>query len=543
MERRAGCLGNVHQVITPDHGRCVDGPRHRALPFDRLRYSSSMPALLSDYAAHDALSLAALVRSREVTPLELTEAAIARIEALDPKLNAVVLRLFDRARDTAKRLAEPDPSRHQPLRGVPFLLKDLLQTVAGLPTSYGSRFLAKTPAKQDSELWRRYQAAGVVLLGKTNTPEFGLLPVTEPELYGPCKNPWDLGRTTGGSSGGAAAAVAARLVPAAHGGDGGGSIRIPASCCGLFGLKPTRGRNPMGPDVGEGWHGIVVEHVLTRSVRDSAAFLDVTHGRDLGAPYCAPTPERPFLAELARPSGKLRIAFTTQSLLGKGVHADCKEAVEDAARLCASLGHEVVEATPPIERHPLTRAYLTLVAVETAAELRMASERLRKPLDPGQFELGSWMLAQIGCKTTGVELAMAVHYLHAFTRQLARWSEPYDVLLTPVLGTPPVPIGALAQKPAEVFALKALRLVPFGPVMRKLLDQIADTAFDFAGYTAIANLTGQPAMSVPLHWNAQGLPIGVQFIGRYGDEAGLLRLAAQLEAARPWAQRVPPGFG
>ena len=502
-----------------------------------------MPPLLSDYAAHDALSLAGLVRDKEVTPLELTDAAIARIEALDPKLNAVVLRLFDRAQDTAKRLAEPDPSHPQPLRGVPFLLKDLLQTVAGLPTSYGSRFLSKTPMRQDSELWRRYQAAGVVLLGKTNTPEFGLLPVTEPELYGACRNPWDTGRTPGGSSGGSASAVAARLVPAAHGGDGGGSIRIPASCCGLFGLKPTRGRNPMGPDVGEGWHGIVVEHVLTRTVRDSAAFLDVTHGPDLGAPYCAPAPERPFLEELSRPSGKLRIAFTTQALLGKGVHPDCKTAVEDAARLCASLGHEVVEATPPLDRHLLTRAYLTLVAVETAAELRMASERLRQPLDPAQFELGSWMLAQIGGKTSGVELAMAVHYLHAFTRALARWSEPYDVLLTPVLGAPPVAIGALAQKPAEVFALKALRLVPAGPVMRKLLDQIADTAFDFAGFTAIANLTGQPAMSVPLHWNEQGLPIGVQFIGRSGDEAGLLRLAAQLEAARPWAQRVPPGFG
>jgi amidase len=502
-----------------------------------------MPAPLSDYASHDALSLAALVRNKDVSPLELADAAIARIEQLDPKINAVVVRLFDRARDAARKLAEPDPSHPQPLRGVPFLLKDLLQTVAGLPTSYGSRFLSTAAVQHDSELWKRYQAAGVVLLGKTNTPEFGLLPVTEPELYGPCRNPWDTGRTTGGSSGGSAAAVAARLVPVAHGGDGGGSIRIPASCCGLFGLKPTRARNPMGPDVGEGWHGIVVEHVLTRSVRDSAAFLDVTHGRDLGAPYSAPTPERPFLDELSRPSGKLRIAFTTQPLLGKGVHADCKAAVEDAAKLCASLGHEVVEATPPLDRHTLTRAYLTLVAVETAAELRMGSERLKKPLDPKQIELGSWMLAQIGGKTSAVDLAMAVHYLHGFTRQLAHWSEPYDVLLTPVLGTPPVAIGALAQKPAEVFALKALRMFPAGAVMRKLLDQIADTAFDFAGFTAIANLTGQPAMSVPLHWNEQGLPIGVQFVGRYGDEAGLLRLAAQLEAARPWAQRVPPGFG
>jgi amidase len=503
-----------------------------------------MPAPLSDYPAHDALALAELVRQREVTPLELTDAAIARIEALDPKLNAVVMRLFDRARTAARQLAEPDPYRLQPLRGVPFLLKDLLQTVAGLPTSHGSRFLSTAPMPHDSELWKRYQAAGVVLLGKTNTPELGLLPVTEPELYGPCRNPWNTGRTTGGSSGGSAAAVAARLVPAAHGGDGGGSIRIPASCCGLFGLKPTRARNPIGPDVGEGWHGIVAEHVLTRSVRDSAAFLDVSQGRDLGAPYSAPTPERTFLDETRQPTGNLRIAFTSHALLGRAQpHPDCVKAVEDAARLCASLGHEVVEATPPVDRHALTRAYLTLVSVETAAELRAAAERLRKPLDPRQFELGTWVLGLIGEKASGVELARAVHSIHAFTRALARWSEPYDVLLTPVLGAPPVEIGALAQKPAEVFALKALRLWPVASVMRKVLDQIADSAFDFASFTAIANLTGQPAMSVPLHWNEQGLPIGVQFIGRYGDEAGLLRLAAQLEAARPWAQRVPPGFG
>ena len=497
---------------------------------------------VTDYAHRDALSLAELVRKQEATPAELLEAAIARVEALNPKINSVVVRLFERARERASALAAPDPSRPQPLRGVPFLVKDLLQTIAGWPTSNGSRFTSQAKAAHDSELVRRFEAAGLLILGKTNTPELGLLPVTEPALFGPCRNPWSLGNTPGGSSGGSAAAVAARLVPMAHASDGGGSIRIPASCCGLFGLKPTRGRNPIGPEVGQVWQGLVAEHALTRSVRDSAALLDATCGPDLGAPYFAVPPERPFLAETARPPGKLRIGFTAAPMLGHAVHADCAEAVRSAARLCDSLGHAVVEAAPEVDRHTLTRAYLTVIAVESAAEVRLAGERLGRAPDPEGFEPATWVLSQIGGKTSAVDLAVAIHRIHAFGRALARWFESFDVLLTPVLGAPPLAIGALATKPAELIALRLLRTIPSSAVMHKLLDQIADTAFDFAGFTAIANLSGSPAMSVPLHWNAQGLPIGVQFVGRYGDEAGLFRLAAQLEQAQPWAAKVPAGF-
>ena len=497
---------------------------------------------ISDYPLHDALSLAALVRKKEVTPLELVEASIARVEALNPKINSVVVKLFERARDKAGALAAPDPSRPQPLRGVPFLIKDLLQTIAGYPTSNGSRFTSQAKATQDSELVKRYEAAGLVIVGKTSAPELGLLPVTEPALFGPCRNPWSLGHTPGGSSGGSGAAVAARLVPMAHGGDGGGSIRIPASCCGLFGLKPTRGRNPFGPDLGEGWRGLVSEHAITRTVRDSAALLDATHGPDLGAPYFAAPPERPFLEETTRAPGKLRVAFTAAPMLGHSVDADCAEAVREAAKLCEGLGHTVVEAAPPVDRHLITRAYLTLMAVDSAAEIRLAGERLGRAPDPGEFEPSTWVLGQIGGKTSAVDYAVALHRIHAFGRALARWFESYDVLLTPVLGKAPLAIGALATKPGELIALRILRTLPSGAVMHKLLDQIAETAFDFAGFTAIANLSGSPAMSVPLHWNAQGLPIGVQFVGRYGDEGGLLRLAAQLEQARPWAARIPAGF-
>ena len=491
---------------------------------------------------HDALGLAKLVRERQVTPTELLDATIERIEARDPALNAVVVKLFDRAHARAKSL-EAAPSageRVQPFRGVPFLLKDLLQTMKGIPSSHGSRFLSKTPAAHDSELVQRFEAAGLVIAGKTNTPEMGLLPITEPELWGICRNPWDTNHTPGGSSGGSAASVAAGYVPMAHGGDGGGSLRIPASCCGLFALKPSRGRNPLGPDVGEGWNGIVVEHVMTRSVRDSAAALDAVAGTDLGAPYSAAPPERPFLEEVSRAPGKLRIAFTAKSMLGATVHADCVAAVRDAASLCESLGHTVEEAHPPLDARVLTRAYLTLIGASTAAEVQLCGQLVGRPATSSDFELGTWMLAQIGAKKSAVELEIAIHTIQAMGREYARWAQDFDAVLSPVLGAPPLKIGSLAQKPSERFAMHALRLLPLGFAMNKVLDQIADTAFEFAGFTALANLFGLPAMSVPLFWNGAGLPIGVQFMGRPLGEAALLRLAGQLEQARPWAQRRPP---
>jgi amidase len=492
---------------------------------------------------HDALGLAGLVRERQVTPLELLEASCARIEARDGALNAVVLKLFERARARASSLeAAPGAGeRAQPFRGVPFLLKDLLQTIQGVPSSCGSRLLARTPAPHDSELLRRFELAGLVVAAKTNTPELGLLPVTEPELWGACRNPWSTKHTPGGSSGGSAAAVAAGYAPMAHGGDGGGSLRIPASCCGLFALKPSRGRNPLGPDLGEGWNGIVVEHVLTRSVRDSAAALDAVSGPDAGAPYSARPPERPFLEEVSREPGRLRIAFSDRSLLGARVHADCQAAVRDAAALCESLGHHVEEAHPPIDAKALSRAYLTIIAAATAAELVLCARFVGRAATPADVEGGTWMLAQIGAQKSAVELELALHTVHAAGRDYARWAQSYDALLTPTLGAPPLAIGALAQRPAEKLAMRALRTLPLRFAMARVLEQIADTAFEFAGFTAPANLFGLPAMSVPLFFS-DGLPIGVQFIGPPDGEPLLLRLAGQLERARPWFERRPPAY-
>ncbi|MFL5246917.1 MAG: amidase [Myxococcales bacterium] len=488
----------------------------------------------SEYERFDALGLSALVASREVEPREVIEAAISRIEAVNPRLNAVVQKLYDRARAD---VAREHPAG--PFRGVPFLLKDLLALLQGTCTTNGCRMYLGQIAPRDSELVRRHRAAGLVVVGKTNTPEMGILPVTESSLHGPARNPWGLAHTPGGSSGGSAAAVAAGIVPMAHGNDGGGSIRIPAACCGLFGLKPTRGRNPLGPFVGEGWHGMVVEHAVTRSVRDSAALLDATQGPDVGAPYVAPAPERPFLEETKREPGRLRIALTVDSLLGRSVHPDCVAAAHDAAKLCASLGHTVEEAKPPVDAHVLTRAWLTLVAAETAAEIELVSRLTPKKPRASDFEPGTWMLAQAGRAFRADELAMAVHEIRATGRAVAAFFGKFDLLLTPTMGAPPLEIGALDPKPADLAVLAALRAVPNATAIRKVLDSLADRAFEFAAFTPIANATGQPAMSVPLYWNAAGLPIGVHFMARYGDEATLFRLAAQLEQARPWARKRP----
>jgi amidase len=330
-----------------------------------------------EYDHYDGLGLAELVRRKEVSPAELVEEAIRRIETVNPQINAVIHPMYDLARQQVQQGLPEGP-----FRGVPFLLKDLLVYYAGVPTRSGSRFFRDFVPDHDSEIVRRYRQAGVVVLGKTNTPELGLVPYTEPVLFGPSRNPWDLSRTTGGSSGGSGAAVAARLVPVAHGNDGGGSIRIPASCCGVFGLKPTRGRTPMGPDIGEAWRGMAINHVLTLSVRDSAAMLDATAGPDVGAPYIIPPPERPFLEEVGRDPGRLRIAFTTRPLLPGTVHPDCVRGVEETARLCQDLGHIVEEAAPQIDGHAFARDFLTMVCAETRADIEEgeASHRAEGPL-------------------------------------------------------------------------------------------------------------------------------------------------------------------
>ncbi len=496
-----------------------------------------MPLPLPEFDQLDGLAQAELVRSRQVSSAELLDAALARIAARNPALNAVV-RLLER--EARAQLASIDPAA--PFAGVPMLIKDLLATIAGVPTSNGSRLAADRPAEHDSELIRRYRRAGAVFVGKSNTPELGLTPFTESAALGPARNPWDLSRTTGGSSGGSGAAVAARLVAIGHGGDGGGSIRIPASACGIFGLKPTRGRNPTGPDIGDVWRGFVQEHVLTVSVRDSAAMLDATEGEDIGTSTPAPATARPFLEEVGREPGRLRIAVTDTPFFGGTVHPDCRASLDDAAQLLRSLGHDVEDATPPIDGHTLARAFLTVVAAETRSELEYLAEQLRRAPRASDVEPATWALGLLGQHFRASEYATAVRVMQTATRQIGTFFTSYDVLVTPTLGAPPFPIGALQPTAVELAAVTALGRLNLGGVLNAagLLEQTIEKVFGFIPYTPLFNITGQPAMSVPLYWNAAGLPVGTQFVSRFGDDATLFRLAAQLEQARAWAHRLPP---
>lgn len=473
-------------------------------------------AKLDELTSFDALALADLVRRKEVKPIELLEAAIERIERLNPTLNAVVTPMYEQARAAAAGKL-PDG----PFTGVPFLIKDLGAVYAGVPMTMGSSVMRNFVPDHDNELVARLKRAGLIILGKTNTPEFGILPTTEPRLFGPSRNPWDVNRTTGGSSGGSAAAVAARWVPMAHANDGGGSIRIPASCCGLFGLKPTRARNPMGPDFGDIFTGLVADHAVTRSVRDSAALLDATSGPDVGDPYWAPPPLRPFLQEVGADPGKLRIAFTTTAATGVKVHGDCVSAVREAAALCASLGHEVVEASPAVNRELVTRSFMVLWSSGCAWTIDGIGLATGRTLTREQFEPLTWGLYEMGRQQTASAYLLSLAFLQRVARDIARFFLVYDVCLTPTLSEPPVPLGTFDSPPED--PLQGLR-----------------RAEAFVPFTPICNATGQPAMSVPLYWNAAGLPVGVHFIGRFGDEATLFRLAAQLESARPWAGRRPP---
>jgi amidase len=492
-----------------------------------------------EFHQYDGLGLAELVRTKQVSPAELLEEAISRIEAHNPKLNAVIYKMYGLARKAAQGTL-PDG----PFKGVPFLQKDMHATVEGVPTSSGTRILKDILQPHDSEIVRRYRAAGVIMLGKTNVPEFSLLPYTEPVAFGPTNNPWDLTRTPGGSSGGSAAAVAARLVPMAGGADGGGSIRIPASCCGVFGLKPTRGRTPTGPDVGDIWRGFAQEHVLTRSVRDSAAMLDAIAGPDVGAPYWAPAPQQPYLQEVTTEPGRLRIAFTFQPFMGHDVHKDCKQGLEATVRLLEKLGHELVEAGPQVDGEALSLAFLTMVAAETRDEIDWAAALAGRKTSYADFEIGTRALAMLGQALSAGEYAKALNYLMASGRSIGRFFENYDVLLTPTLAQPPVPTGSLQPTASEramvgaISGLKATWLLKLLGVIKPL----ANKTYDFMPYTPVFNVTGQPAMSVPLYWNEAGLPIGMHFVGRFGDEATLFRLAGQLERAQPWSDRTPTAF-
>lgn len=463
----------------------------------------------------DATAQAELVAKKEVKPAELVDAAIERIEKLNPKINAVVTKIYDEGRASANgQLPEG------PFKGVPFLVKDLLAVVKGARLTGGSSMLADFVPDYDSELVKRYKQGGFIILGKTNTPEFGIVPTTEPVFLGKCRNPWNLERTTGGSSGGSAAAVASGMVAVSHANDGGGSIRIPSSCCGVFGFKPTRGRNPLGPDYGDVMSGLVCEHVVTRSVRDSAAILDITAGDTYG-PYFAPPAPGKYLQKMKEKPVKLRVGFTSQAATGTPVHEDCVSAMKEAAKLCGGLGHHVEDAgIPSIDSNALVQEFMILWSAGVAWDVDALAKASGKKPSKETLEPISWTLYEMGHSYTAPQYLLALQTLQKVAREIQEFYSKYDVLLTPTLAEPPVELGTF----------DAPKDNPFMGFMRSA---------SFSPFTPICNLTGQPAMSVPLHWNNEGLPIGAHFIGQYGREDILFRLAAQLEKARPWADRRP----
>jgi len=492
---------------------------------------------VDDFTQFDGLGLAGLVRSRQVTPRELVEATIERIERLNDRLNAVVHPMFERARHQAD--GEPAPGL---FAGVPFLLKDLGATVAGVPSSHGSRFFAGVVPDYTTETIERLQSSGLVFVAKTNTPELGLRPVTESARWGAARSPWDISRTPGGSSGGSAAAVAAGLAPMASASDGGGSIRIPAACCGLFGLKPTRARTPAGPGAGEHWSGLAIEHAITRSVRDSAALLDAVSGAELGAPYEVRPPGRPFLQEVGAEVGQLRVAFHWEPAFPAQIHPDCVAAVEDVARLLESMGHHVEELTPKHDQDSLAQAYVKVVAANCASTITEAENYVGRRSRPGQWEDSTWLTCMLGRALPASELVLAQHVLQVEARRLATLYLDFDVVLTPTMAAPPISIGALDPPRLEALGLEAVARANLASITRlpRAIRRVAARTLSWIPFTPIANFTGQPSMSVPLHWNQSGLPIGTMFTARFGDEAVLFRLAAQLEQARPWAHRRPP---
>ncbi len=491
---------------------------------------------IPEYDDLDAIGLAEAVRKGDASPHELLDAAVERIESRNGALNAVVYDMAERARSRVDSL--PDG----PLKGVPFLVKDLKLSIAGTPTSNSCKLTKDHVATVTSVTAQRYEEAGLQSLGKTNTPEFGIMGTTEPLLRGPCRNPWSTDHTAGGSSGGAAAAVAARMVPIAHSGDGGGSIRIPASACGLFGLKPTRGRVTMAPHMGEAWGGFVQEHVVSRSVRDSALLLDIEAVPYPGEPYAQPAKERPWIDEVGQDPGRLKIGYFDDNLYAGSLDADGRKAVEDAVTLCKELGHELVPSCPPFDKEKMREAYLITVATGVARFVETSAEIAGRKPQASDFEPGSWLLAQVAWKTPMPKLLEAEVYMQKTGFEVAKWFQNHDVFLSATLGRNPGRIGEVLPTSGELAQLALLRTLNLAPLLRIALAKLGEGKMSYTPNTQLFNQTGQPAMSVPLYWNDEGLPIGVQFAGRFGDEATLFRLAAQLEEARPWADKKPPGI-
>ncbi len=477
-----------------------------------------------EYDDYDAVGLAGLVRKKQVSPRELLHEAAERCDRVNPKLNAVVYRM-DRAAERAA--GEIDPA--QPFAGVPFLAKDLGPALAGAPLTSGSRLFANYVPDEDGELIARFKRAGLVIFGKTNAPEFGLVPVTEPELFGPCRNPWDLSRTPGGSSGGAASAIAAGIVPMAHASDGGGSIRIPASCCGLFGLKPSRGLNPKIPETSI-TADFGVDHVLSRSVRDSAAALDAVCNRVNAG----------FLLGLEAGPGRLRIGVVRSAMLGSTVAPEVRTALEATVKLLHDLGHDTEDAEPKVDYKGFSIAFLTYWAIATMQTLDAARQTFGREPVPGDIELSTWSLGRVGRVLLGAGEERARQFMWQAAKAFSSYFDRFDIMLSPVLATLPLKIGQNRLTGLEEIALRIANGLNRPWLMKALLKAIAPKSFDFAAFTQPFNMTGQPAMSVPLFWTREGLPIGMQFAAKLGADGLLLRLARQLEIAQGWEKRRPP---
>ncbi|MEO8004871.1 MAG: amidase [Betaproteobacteria bacterium] len=469
----------------------------------------------AEYENYDALGLAELVRRKEVKPEELLEAAIERVEARNPAINAVTMKLYDYGR---KMIADGLPDG--PFRGVPFLMKDLTSPIAGVRMTRGSKFFADTPpSPSDSEHMKRLRKAGLVVFGRTNTCELGLSLTCEPQLHGPTRNPWNTAHISGGSSGGAAAAVGARMLPIAHASDGFGSIRAPAACCGLVGLKPTRSRNTFAPFAGEGLGAVSTEHAVSLTVRDSAALLDATRGAGAGDPYVAPLPARPYLEETRTKPAKLNIAWTTRTPNGAKVDPECLRLLAETVKLCADLGHRVEERDPDIEGAAIVPTFLTLASANTVVNLASHPTAGRSARE-GEVERITWLTAKMGEAISAPDYVRATQTAHRLGRQMAAFHTQWDVLLTPGLASPAVKLGWLDMMMDDV-------------------DEYWRRVFEFSPFTVWFNLTGQPGLMLPLGQSTGGLPLAVQLVGRYGDEATIIGLGAQLEAARPWFGRRP----
>ena len=465
-----------------------------------------------DYGSYDGVGLAGLVRKKDISAKELLDEAIARTEKIDPKINAVVVKHYDYAERQIEQ-GLPDG----PFSGVPFLLKDL-DLLAGTRTTFGASIYQDDVADHTGTLAQRFLNTGVTIFGKSASPEFGLMPTTEPRLHGPTRNPWNLAHSSGGSSGGAGAAVAARILPVAHASDGGGSIRIPSSACGVFGLKPTRARNPLGPDRGEGWAGFSCGHVLSISVRDSAAMLDAIAGPELSSPYHAPPPERPFADEVGREPGRLRIAFTDRSPHDEAIDPEIAAAVRDVASLLDRLGHHVEERAPRLRADPAA-VMATIVSTNTALNVRLAEQRFGRAMTENDFEFFTLAIAQNAERAVTTDYVAAQLDAFRISRTLAEFLASCDVFLSPTLCAPPVRIGELNTMSQD--------LSQIGPTLRRYMPG-----------TAMFNMSGQPAMSVPLAWNRAGLPLGMMFAARFGDEATLYRLAARTRGWAPLERQI-----